>query len=47
MSHIIDDNNNDNNNIITLRTSSHYPAERIGAIVYADDNAIICDTIDQ
>ena len=32
---------------ITPRRSSRYPAVRIGAIVYADDIAITCDTIDQ
>ena len=32
---------------ITPRRSSRYPAVRIGALVYADDIAITCDTIDQ
>ena len=32
---------------ITPRRSSHYHAVRIGALVYADDIAITCDTIDQ
>ena len=32
---------------ITPRRSSHYPAVRIGALVYADDIAITCDTIEQ
>ena len=30
---------------ITHRRSSHYPAVRIGALMYADDIAITCDTI--
>ena len=33
--------------ILGLRRSSRYPAVRIGALVYADDIAITCDTIDQ
>ena len=32
---------------ITPHRSSRYPAVRIGALVYADDIAITCDTIDQ
>ena len=32
---------------ITPRRSSRYPAVRIGALVYADDIAITCDTIEQ
>ena len=32
---------------ITPRRSSRYPAVRIGALVYADDIAITCDTIKQ
>ena len=32
---------------ITPRISSRYPEVRIGALVYADDIAITCDTIDQ
>ena len=32
---------------ITPRRSSRYPAVRIGALVYADDIAITCDTINQ
>ena len=32
---------------ITPRRSSRYPAVRISALVYADDIAITCDTIDQ
>ena len=32
---------------ITPRRTSRYPAVRIGALVYADDIAITCDTIDQ
>ena len=32
---------------ITPRRSSRYPAVRIGALMYADDIAIACDTIDQ
>ena len=32
---------------ITPRRSSRYPAVRIGALVYADDIAITCDTIYQ
>ena len=32
---------------ITPCRSSHFPAVRIGALVYADDIAITCDTIDQ
>ena len=32
---------------ITPRRSSHYPAVRIGALVYADNIAISCDTINQ
>ena len=32
---------------ITPRRSSRYPAVRIGALAYADDIAITCDTIDQ
>ena len=32
---------------ITPRRSSCYPAVRIGALVYADDIAITCDTIEQ
>ena len=32
---------------ITPRRSSGYPAVRIGALVYADDIAITCDTIQQ
>ena len=32
---------------ITPRRCSHYPAVRIGALVYADDIAITCDTIEQ
>ena len=32
---------------ITPRRNSRYPAVRIGALVYADDIAINCDTIDQ
>ena len=32
---------------VTPPRSSRYPAVRIGALVYADDIAITCDTIDQ
>ena len=32
---------------ITPRRSSRYAAVRIGALVYADDIKITCDTIDQ
>ena len=32
---------------ITPRRSSRYPAVRTGALVYADDIAITCDTIEQ
>ena len=32
---------------ITPRRSSRHPAVRIGALVYADDIAITCDTIEQ
>ena len=32
---------------ITPHRSSRYPAVRIGALVYADDIAITCDTIEQ
>ena len=32
---------------ITPRRSSRYPAVRIGALMYADDIAITCDTIEQ
>ena len=32
---------------ITPRRSSRYPAVRIGALVYADDIALTCDTIEQ
>ena len=32
---------------ITPRRSSRYPAVRIGALVYADDIAITCNTIDK
>ena len=32
---------------ITPHRSSRYPTVRIGALVYADDIAITCDTIDQ
>ena len=32
---------------ITSRRSSRYPAVRIGALVYVDDIAITCDTIEQ
>ena len=32
---------------ITPRRSSRYPVVRIGALVYADDIAITCDTIEQ
>ena len=32
---------------ITPRRSSRYPAVRIGALLYADNTAITCDTIDQ
>ena len=32
---------------MTLRRGSRYSAVRIGALVYADDFAITCDTIDQ
>ena len=32
---------------ITPRRSSRYPAVQIGALVYADDIAITCDTIEQ
>ena len=32
---------------ITPRRSSRYPAVRIGALVYADDIAFTCDTIEQ
>ena len=32
---------------ITPRRSSRYQAVRIGALVYADDIAITCDTIEQ
>ena len=32
---------------ITPRRSSRYPAVRIDALVYADDIAITCDTIEQ
>ena len=32
---------------ITHRRSSHYPAVQIGALVYADNIAISCDTVDQ
>ena len=32
---------------ITPRRSSRYPAVRIGALVYADDITITCDTIEQ
>ena len=32
---------------ITPRRSSRYPAVRIGPLVYADDIAFTCDTIDQ
>ena len=32
---------------ITPRRTSRYPAVQIGALVYADNIAITCDTIDQ
>ena len=32
---------------ITPRRSSRYPAVQIGALVYSDNIAITCDTIDQ
>ena len=37
----------DNGFTITPRRSSCYPTVRIGALLYADDIAITCDTIDQ
>ena len=39
--------NNIDDLTITPRRSLRFPAVQIGALVYADDIAITCDTIDQ